>query len=195
MHPALSLAIAVGEFASNNHGGTLDAGGFTRERVSHIHLPTARFGPALVHPQEHVRPVTGLGAARTGVDAHDAISTVVRAIEENSKLERIEFLEVAGNVAFEFLLDIELGRFRLRFAELNHDPEVVELLLGLQQGFDAVAERIGFVDELLCLLTVIPEMINRHQGVEFAQTFLSAGNVKETSANGPVYRPRWSARL
>ena len=88
-----------------------------------------------------------------------------------------------------------LGGFRLGLAQLHHDVEIFELLLRLEERLGLVAEGVGLVDELLGLLAVVPEVLRRHQGVDFAQAFLRAGHVKETSADGPVYRRRWPARL
>ena len=81
------------------------------------------------------------------------------------------------------LLDFRLRRGRLGFAELDHHPEIVELFFGFEQRLDLVAEGIGLVNEFLGLLAVVPEIVRRHQGVEFAQPFLRAGHVKETSAD------------
>src|SRR5206468_8660026 len=64
-----------------------------------------------------------------------------------------------------------------------------------EQGFGFAAEGAGFLDEFLGLLAVVPEIVSRHQGVNLAQTFLGAGHVKETSADGPVFRRRSLTRL
>ena len=75
-------------------------GGFARQHVGDLHLPAARLGPALIHAHEHVRPVARLGAAGPGVDAEDAVALVVRPVEEDLQLQRIELLEEPGTVAF-----------------------------------------------------------------------------------------------
>ena len=136
--------------------------------------PAARLRPALVHAQEHVRPIARFGAARPGVDAHDAVALVVAAAEKDLQFERIKLLEEPGEVLFQLLLDLGLGGFRLRLAQLDHDVEVFELLLRLEERFGLVAEGIGLVNELLGLLAVVPEVLRRHQGVDFAQAFLRA---------------------
>ena len=117
------------------------------------------------------------------------------AAEKDLQFQGIELLEEPGEVLFQFLLDLGLGGFRLRLAQLDHDLEIFELLFRLEERLGLVAEGIGLVDELLGLLAVVPELLRRHQGVDFAQAFLRAGHVKETSADGPVYRWRWSVRL
>ena len=93
MHAAFGFAKAVGVFARDEHRGALDAGGFTGQRVGDFDFPAARFRPALIHAQQHVRPVAGFGAAGAGVDAQDAIVLVVRAGEENPQFQRVQFLE------------------------------------------------------------------------------------------------------
>ena len=47
----------------------------------------------------------------------------------------------------------------------------------------------------LRLFAVVPEFLRRHQGVEFAEAFLRAWDVKETSANAQVCRPPWLIQL
>ena len=130
-----------------------------------------------------------------GVDADDAIALVVAAAEKDLQFEGFEFLKEAGEVLFQFLLDFGLGGFRLRLAQFHHNPKVFELLFRLKQRFDLVPQGIGLVNDLLGLLAVVPELLSRHQGIDFAQAFLRAGHVKETSADGPAWRWRRSIRL
>ena len=73
-------------------------------------------------------------------------------------------LKNLAEVLFQFLLDLGLGGFRLRLAQLDHDVEVFELLLRLEQRFGLVAEGIGLVNELLGLLAVIPEVLRPPSG-------------------------------
>jgi len=44
----------------------------------------------------------------------------------------------------------------------------------------------------LRLLAIIPEIFRGHQAVDFRQPFLHAGDVKETSANAPIFPRRRS---
>src|SRR5881628_293090 len=103
MDAALGLAIAVGIFTADEHGGALDSGGFARQDIGYFELPAPRLSPALIHAHQHVRPIAGLGAARPRIDAHDAIALIVPAAEENFKFQGIEVFEEFGNVTFEFL--------------------------------------------------------------------------------------------
>ena len=46
-------------------------------------------------------------------------------------------------------------------AEFDHHPEILHLLLGLEQRVDFLAEGVGLVNELLRLLAVVPESVRR----------------------------------
>ena len=53
-------------------------------------LEPLRLGPHQVHPQEHLGPVAGLGAAGPGVDGHEGVAVVVGPAEHRPQLERLE---------------------------------------------------------------------------------------------------------
>ena len=107
MHAAFGFAKAVGIFAFDQQRDAFDSGGFAFERIRHFDFPAARFAPALIHAQQHARPIAGFRSARAGVDAEDAIIFVVRAVEENFQFARVEF---AG--------EIERDRVRVLFGFL-----------------------------------------------------------------------------
>jgi hypothetical protein len=86
-------------------------------------------------------------------------------------------------------LDFGLGFDWFGFAQFNHHLEILELLLRLEQRLDFIAERIGFVDDLLRLLATVPEGFPRHQSGQFRYPFLRARDVKETSADARVSQP------
>ena len=54
----------------------------------------------------------------------------------------------------------------------DHHLKVGELLLGIEQRLDLIADGVGFLDELLRLLAIIPEILARHDGVELALAVL-----------------------
>src|SRR2546429_4526350 len=62
-------------------------------------------------------------------------------------------------------------------------PYTTLLPICFQQRLGLAAERIRLVYELLRLLAIIPEIVSRHQGVDFAEAFLCTRYVKETSAD------------
>jgi len=47
----------------------------------------------------------------------------------------------------------------------------------------------------LRLLAIVPEIVSRHQSIDLAQASLGSGHIKETSADGSIYRRRWTTRL
>src|SRR5262249_3630337 len=108
--------------------------------------------------------------------------------EKNAQLKRVEFLEKFFQIGFKFLLDFWLRLGWLGFAQLHHHLKIFEMLFRLEQRLDAIAERVGFLDEFLGLLPVVPEIFRRHQHVKFAEALLRFRNVKETSANARASR-------
>jgi hypothetical protein len=82
------------------------------------------------------------------------------------------------------LLVLELLGFGFGFRQFDHDAEVLDLAFRREEGIDFLAEGVGFVDQLLGLLAVVPERVLGHLGIELAEASLGGGDVKETSAGG-----------
>jgi hypothetical protein len=183
MDSPFGLAIAVSVLSLDEQCRALDSGGFTHEDVLDFHFPAASLGPPLIHAHQHVRPIAGFRPTRSRVDAQNAVTLVVRAIEEDLQLERIQFLKKLREVLLELGLNFGLRAFRLGLSQLDHDVKVFQLLLRLEQRINSLAQRIGFFDDLLCLLAIVPKGVPRHQGRELRQTLLRGRYVKETSAN------------
>src|SRR5262249_55729679 len=87
MHTALGFAKPISVLPCDHERGAFYPGSVTGQGVTKIHLPTAGFSPTLVHPQQHVGPVARLSAASAGIDAHDAIAFVVRAVKEDLQFQ------------------------------------------------------------------------------------------------------------
>ena len=81
VHSTLGLTKPKGILALNSKCGALDAGYFPGRQVLHRHRPTAAFAPALVHAQEHIRPITAFRATSSCVDGEDAVALVLRLLE------------------------------------------------------------------------------------------------------------------
>ena len=127
----LGAVEAVGVLALDAEGGGLDAGLLPRARLQQLDLEAAPLGPAHLHPQHHLGPVLGVGAARAGVDGHERVAGVVGAGEQPLQLQRLEpRLDRA-----ERLLDL-VGELRILLGELDEPLEVLdvarELLVGGQ---------------------------------------------------------------
>ena len=88
------------------------------------------------------------------------------------------------------------GLFRFGFAADGFEALLIqfllivfELLFRFQQRLNFVPQPVGFVDQLLGLLAVVPKGFPRHQGIQLTQAFLRTRDVKETSADEPVSPP------
>jgi hypothetical protein len=72
------------------------------------------FGPAQVHPQEHLGPVGGFGPAGAGADGEQGISSVVLAAEEQVPsgygIFAVELVRLLGDVLEETLIVVVLGQ-------------------------------------------------------------------------------------
>ena len=90
MHPALGLAEPEGVLALNSECGALDARHFPGCQVLYCHRPAAAFAPALVHAQQHIRPVTAFRTASTCVDGEDTVALVLRILEHGLQLKDIQ---------------------------------------------------------------------------------------------------------
>ena len=59
-------------------------------RLQQLDLEAAPLGPAHLHPQHHLGPVLGVGAAGAGVDRDERVAGVVAAGEQPLLLERLQ---------------------------------------------------------------------------------------------------------
>ena len=87
---ALGGQQAVGEPSLHDEGGRQQPRLLACGRLVDLDLEAPALGPALVHPQEHLAPVLGVGPARTGVELGDGVVLVVLAGEEAAQLEVVE---------------------------------------------------------------------------------------------------------
>ena len=86
VHAGLALQIAVGHRPADGDRGAGDAGLFVVLPVEHLGLVAVSSGPLDVHPQQHLGPIVGVGAAVAGVDREHGGVGVVRPVEQ-----RLEF--------------------------------------------------------------------------------------------------------
>jgi hypothetical protein len=61
-----------------------------RQDLVHLDVEAVALGPPQVHPQQHLRPVLRLGAARAGVESGDGVVVVVLAPQEHGQLEPVD---------------------------------------------------------------------------------------------------------
>jgi hypothetical protein len=112
------------------------------------------FGPAEVHPEEHLRPVRGLGAAGARADRQDGVLGVVLAGEQEERALALEL----GAQGVRLALDV---RFRLGIRRiLEQADELLEVggaLLQRSPEGDLVAQALGLPQDLLRGALVVPE--------------------------------------
>jgi hypothetical protein len=133
-------------------------------------------GPAEVHPEEHLGPVSGLGPARPGADRDDRRPLVVLAVEE----ER-------GALALEVALElgvrpVELGA-QLRIVrladELERRFEVIDPLEDARPELDLRAEIGRLAEDLRRGPLVVPEAGLARQPLEIGEARLLGREVKD----------------
>ena len=66
--PALALEISVGHRPADGDRGAVDARLLVVLAVEDLGVVVVVLGPVQIHPQEHLGPVVGVGAAVAGVD-------------------------------------------------------------------------------------------------------------------------------
>jgi hypothetical protein len=146
VHAAFRFAKAVSIFAAHQQRRAFDARRFTRQRVGYFDFPTAPFAPTLIHAQQHICPIARLRSARARVDAQNAIALVMRAAKQRSQLKRIHLQIKSTQFAFDLLLEFKLRSFRLCLGQLDQRFDILQLLLGSDQGIDLLAQGGRFVD-------------------------------------------------
>ena len=92
----LLAEIAEDVVALEPDGGALEPGLFSRLVVEDLGLEALALGVAQVHPQQHLGPVLGLGAAGPGMDGQDGVAGIVRVVEQGPQLRFLEGLCRAG---------------------------------------------------------------------------------------------------
>jgi hypothetical protein len=143
-------------------------------------------GPAEVHPEEHLRPVRGLGAAGAGADRQDRGLLVVLAREQELGPLAIEV--PPEGLALTIALGDELGVSRF----LDQLAEGLEVRrAGEEPGpqLDLGAEGVGFAKDLLRRPLVVPEGGRAGQALELGESLLSGWEVKDAPRSTGSARP------
>ena len=148
------------------HRGALDPGGFARQHVGDFDLPAAAIRPALVHAQEH------FAQSRASVPPAPALMLKMQLLRscgplrEDAQFQRVELLEEAGDVGFQFLLDAWPVLPRGSASPSSTMTwKSSSCFSASSSGSTLLRREVGFVDELLRLLAVVPESLRRHQGI------------------------------
>ena len=163
MDPLLGREEPVRVLAPRDQGRGLDPGLLPRARLEKVDLEAPPLGPAHLHPQQHLGPVLGVGAAGAGVHRDDRVAGVVASREEPLLLElRQARLDVGARL-------LQLGGDRVVLGrELLQRLQVVELRLQHPVGLElALRARVLRRDARRPLL-VVPEAGLLHLALERA---------------------------
>src|SRR5207244_9918221 len=85
--PAFALEIAIGEIARDVERRTANTGRVIAQLIDDLRLVTMPLSPPGVHAQKHLRPVTGFGAACTGLDSQVGGARVLGTAQHGLPLE------------------------------------------------------------------------------------------------------------
>ena len=137
--------------------------------------------PGRIHPQHHLGPVVGVGAAVTGVNRDERVARVVRAGEERGELEAVDQLLEAIGLLLELTLerDVLAGQLFQRLEVAANGQRLLQRLEQRVEGF-----QLG--DGGLCLACVIPEVGLPHRVFELRRGCLASLPVKGSPAAGAV---------
>ena len=86
----LALEVAVGHRAAHGDRRAVDARLLVVLAVEQLDVVVVLLGPGDVHPQEHLGPVVGVGAAVAGIDGEDGRVGVERAAQQGLDLELVD---------------------------------------------------------------------------------------------------------
>ncbi len=129
------------------------------------------------------RPILRFRSTRPGVDGEDAITFVVRAVQESAQFKIIEIGENFFNVRRHLGFELQLHRFRLGGGEFEHDLQIVSLLAEARERIEFAADVVRFVDDFLRGFLIVPKSFAGHLRFEFGEALFNLGDVKETSAS------------
>jgi hypothetical protein len=111
-------------------------------------------GPAQVHPQEHLRPVRRLGAARAGRDREHRVLGVVFAAEEKKGPLPLEVRPEGLALALDLGGDLLIRGFVEQREQLR---QVAGALLQAPPESDLLAKALSLTEERLRGALVVPE--------------------------------------
>jgi hypothetical protein len=142
--------------------------------------------PAQIHPEEHLGPVGGFGAAGAGADRQDRGAVVVLAREQQLRALPIE-VPLEG-IALAVALGGELGIAGF-LDELAQGLEFVRACLEAGPQLDLGAQPVCLAQDLLGGPLVVPESGRAGQAFELAEAPLSFGEIKDAPRSPGSARP------
>ncbi|MNV52283.1 hypothetical protein D3C71_1443650 [compost metagenome] len=159
VHAFLRLQVAVGIEACDLQRDTLHAGFVAGQIVEYLDFVAPLLRPAAVHPQQHLRPVLRLGAAGAWMQLENGIQPVIRLIEEQAELERLELLDKSCDAYLNVFDEASIALFLFQF---DHDLQVIE---GVREALELINDTFDGVelrDGLLGTFIIVPEVRRSH---------------------------------
>ena len=175
MDAVFALEVSVCVVALDHNGCGFDAGLVAVQVIHHLVGEIVPLCPAGIHTVKHLRPVLGLGAARSGMDREDGIGTVILSGEQRGEAR---------------LLHLSLQPCKTRL-HLWHQGVVLFLVAHFAQGHQIVPLAFPFplrlqlvlqlthsAGHLLGLLQVVPKAGRGAFRVQHIQLLLGGGQVQ-----------------
>src|ERR1700738_2986334 len=175
--------MTISVIAADEQRHRLNSPFFPLWNVDRLRFVTTALDPALIHAQQHVRPIARFRPACAGVNGEKGVRAIVFPGKELTELELLEFVHepfvLRDNIALglsTMSVVFFLGR------ELLQDLEVIDLALELAKWIDQGTQTRDFLDVGLGAFAIVPKIRAAHARFERGYTFLQLGQVKETSA-------------
>src|SRR5215210_1389917 len=176
MHASLRAQPAVGRAPVDLDRRALETGLLTLLLVDDLGMETVALGPAEVHPDEHLRPVRGFRTAGARTDREQGAAIVVLAVEQQLRAVPGEVRFERRGLALELRRQLGVTRF---LDELERREQVVRARREVTPKRDLRAKRIGFAEDLLRRVLVIPEGRRGRQRFELCGPTLLRLEVKD----------------
>ena len=159
----------------DKEGRGLHARLIARLQVSGIDREAVPLRPAAVHPEEHLRPILRLRAARARVERQDGIVRIVLAREQDLELERFKALGNKGQLR----ADVRLHRgIVLLDAHFIQGLGVLVLRHKVTVRINSALEGGQFLIQLLRRRRIIPEGRLTHLVLELGDLLLLRGDLQ-----------------
>ena len=176
MDARLSLEVAVYIWPIDLKIDTLDAGLIAVHPVKDSRPMAARLAPPPEHCDQHLRPILGINAARSGLERYDCGARVMRPAQHRVYLKCLK----------RFFNICELGlKLRLQFRRVFREGHFSEFHQPARAPFDGLplgnllTERRRLSQDALRALSVIPEVGLRRLCVQAGDTGFLAGQIKD----------------
>jgi hypothetical protein len=90
VNPALGTQVTVGVAAADTHSDALEPGLLTFQLIKDLGREAVALGPAQVHAQQHLGPVSCLGPTGAGGNGQDRVVLVVLTGEQERRSQAVK---------------------------------------------------------------------------------------------------------